>query len=147
MMIALRKFWGRVRGQWILLAVIGSIGVWGVYASAQDTGSPELEIMKPGDEGWVRLSTPYDSEIWDEFPIGDDVVLRVEASSGMTRWEPFGVFHNAIVNYPDVETGAFEKRFYRFEQSPRTEADDWKNQILFPNDQFRSAEIGLTVPA
>lgn len=87
-----------------------------------------LYILPPDSNGWVRLSSVATS----------NRLLAVEASSNLLAWETMAVTHDGLFDYPDAAAGSFQQRFYRFLSRPRVATNDWKNQILFPNDAFKS---------
>jgi hypothetical protein len=64
-------------------------------------------------------------------------VLSLEASTNLAHWTALGIFHDAIRAYPDFTTPAWPARFYRASRAPRVPADNWKNQIIHPEDPFR----------
>lgn len=91
--------------------------------------APRLEIGRPpSDSDWVRLGSPSQS----------NMVFSLEASTNLTLWQSIGVFHNALFNYPDLASGGLGQRFYRLTAAQRRLSDDWKNQLVFPGETFRS---------
>ncbi|MDB6132129.1 MAG: uncharacterized protein JWM59_372 [Verrucomicrobiales bacterium] len=70
-------------------------------------------------------------------------LLRLEASPdpGAGGWMETGRFHDALFPWADGGAGAAQRRFYRLRLSKRTAQDDWKNQLVFPEDSFRSREL------
>ena len=90
---------------------------------------PRLEILAPRSEGWVRLNSS----------IAPNTLLTVEASPDLITWQAMATAHDALFAYPDAASGVFQQRFYRLFSRSRVATNDWKNQILFPEDSFQSA--------
>jgi hypothetical protein len=87
-----------------------------------------LEIIPPVQNGWIRLNAPPQA----------NTLLRLEASPDLVTWAPFATLHDGAFAYPDAESGGLNQRFYRGISQLRTAIDDWKNQLVLPNDPFRS---------
>lgn len=101
-------------------------------AEAQLT-PPQLEIRRPGSSNdWIRLRSSFHS----------NNLLTLEASTNLSGWNPIGTLHDALLNYPDVGADDLRQRFYRVLAAPRTATNDWKNELLFPGDTFRSPGVG-----
>src|SRR5687767_12041724 len=95
---------------------------------AQPT-APRLEppqVQAP--TGWVELNSSFHS----------NTVLMLDASSDLTNWQSVGTLHDALRRYPDFGAADHPYRFYRLLAEARTATNDWKNQILFPAEPFRS---------
>lgn len=106
-----------------------------LMALAQAT-APRLEIQGPGTGGeWMRLRSTFHS----------NTVLGLQASTNLGSWQTIGTFHNALFDYPDAASGEWPRRFYRLAARPRGLTDDWKNQILFPVEPFRSSNAVQSV--
>jgi hypothetical protein len=91
--------------------------------------APQLEIRVPASStDWVRLGSSFHS----------NSLLTLEASTNLSGWNSIGTLHDALFNYPDAGAGDFQNRFYRLRVAPRAAADDWKNELLCPEDSFRS---------
>jgi hypothetical protein len=88
----------------------------------------QLEIISAERNGWIRLNAPSQS----------NTLLLLEASPDLLTWAPFATLHDGAFAYPDAEAGHLTRRFYRGFAQPRTAVDDWKNQIVLPNEPFRS---------
>lgn len=91
-------------------------------------------------QGRVRLEakvSPPDSGVVISTTTNLDSVITLLASTNLTRWEALGVFHDAVREYPDPHGPTAPGRFYRAQQAPRAATNDWKNQVLFPDDPFR----------
>jgi Pyruvate phosphate dikinase, AMP/ATP-binding domain len=89
----------------------------------------QLEIIPAERNGWIRLNAPFQS----------NTLLRLQASPDLLTWAPFATLHDGAFAYPDAEAGHLTQRFYRGFAQPKTAIDDWKNQIVLPNESFRSA--------
>ncbi len=120
------RFAGDFGGRLVLLY----LGLLGALSSAQgQVAPPRLGILPPPSNGnWVRLSTTIQS----------NAVFSLEASANLALWKPVGVFHDSLLDYPDLATGAFGLRFYRLTVTRRSSDDDWKNQLIFPGESLRS---------
>ena len=92
---------------------------------------PHLEIFRPnqGNE-WVQLNST----------VHPDTVLRLDASIDLQSWNTIGTLHDALFRYPDAGMPSHGHRFYRLQASARKSTDDWKNQILFLDEPFRSSD-------
>ncbi|HEX5223477.1 MAG TPA: PEP/pyruvate-binding domain-containing protein [Verrucomicrobiae bacterium] len=95
--------------------------------------SPRLEIHQPvSTNDWMRLRSSFHS----------NSVLTLEASTNFTDWKTIGTLHDALFNYPDTGREERQRRFYRAIMSPRVSTNDWKNELRFPEDTFRSPYDG-----
>ena len=107
---------------------------WTPSAGAQ-TAPPRLAIHRPApSDGWVRLSSSFHS----------NGVLSLEASRDLVAWQPIGTLHEALFEYPDAAAAGWLHRFYRLSATPRGPDDDWKNQLLYPVEAFRSPAAGAS---
>ena len=111
----------------VIWHLAGALGIG--LASAAQTNPPRLDISHPESNGWVRVSSSLLS----------NSVLSLEASSNLTAWQRIATAHDALRSYPDAAATNYPQRFYRASFSTRTPTNDWKNQILFPDEEFRSA--------
>lgn len=93
---------------------------------------PVLELLPRDSNGWIGLQSPADA----------GTVTVLEASSDLKTWLPIARAHEGLVRFPDPASAEERFRFYRAANVPITAADDWKNQIHFPNDPFLSAFTG-----
>jgi hypothetical protein len=104
--------------------------IWFVVVSIASSlfAQSNLSIGAPDTNGWVRLST------------GDaaNTLFDLQASSNLVTWRSIATTHDGLFDYPDAEAAGFRQRFYRFTSRERVPSDDWKNQILFPTEEFRS---------
>ena len=99
----------------------------GTFADAQ-TSSPQLQILPPTRNGWIRLDSA----------LLPNTRFTLEASENLRDWTRIATLHDGAVAYPDAAALSFAQRFYRASSEPRTAADDWKNQLVLPNEIFRS---------
>ena len=107
----------------VLLALV-------IPAKAQ-VSAPRLEIRPPiASNDWVRLNSTFHS----------NAVLTLDASTDLLGWNAIGTLHDAIFDYPDAGMSNYPHRFYRLQAAARKSTDDWKNQILFPEEDFRSPD-------
>jgi len=97
-------------------------------AGFAQTSQPRLAILPPESNGWVRVSSSLVS----------NSVVSLEASTNLTDWQRIATAHDALRPYPDLAATNFPQRFYRAGFSTRTPTNDWKNQLLFPDEAFRS---------
>ena len=111
---------------WCLVAVLST-----ALAGFGQTNRPVLSIFPPESNGWARIGSSFLS----------NSVLTLEASSDLASWQRIATAHDALRRYPDLAATHFPQRFYRATSSVRTPTNDWKNQILFPDEAFRSEVI------
>lgn len=104
-----------------------------LYPSGHCGAVPEIGLLAPVAPGEpVRV----------EGAGAAGTLLRLEAATGLSSgWQEIGRYHDALFPWPDGSAGsaASGRRFYRLLESPRTAADDWKNQIVSAEEVFRSA--------
>jgi hypothetical protein len=106
---------------------------WSLTARAQQ---PTLSIVGPtADEPGVRLQSSVHPES----------LVLLEASPNLRSWTTVGTFHDSVFSYPDIGAAGLTERFYRAQLRPREAEDDWRNQVWFPDDPFRSATAGQEV--
>lgn len=67
--------------------------------------------------------------------------MTLHSCTNFANWEPIGIFHDAVHPYPDLRTNV-PTRFYRAQMMPRTSTNDWKNQIVYPEEPFRQPSSG-----
>ena len=89
---------------------------------------PRLEIRPPKSNGWVQLNTVTLT----------NALITLEASSNLLAWETMATLHDGAFDFPDAAARNFRQRFYRVSSRARVATNDWKNQILFPAEPFRS---------
>ena len=96
--------------------------------SAQVT-APRLESLRPADSnGWVRINSTFHG----------NSLLSLEASTNFSSWQNIGTLHDALWSFPDPASAGLGQRFYRLMARTRVANDDWKNQVLYPAETFKS---------
>jgi hypothetical protein len=99
-------------------------------ASTALASSPvPLSISPPDPQGWIGLKSSAEKP---------DTVFTLRASSNLTNWIPIAIIHNGPLNFLDASAPQFQHRFYAAAHAPMTAADDWKNQVVLPDDPFAS---------
>jgi hypothetical protein len=111
---------------YVVCHLVGALGL--ALSGFAQTSAPRLSILPPNSNGWVRVSSSLVS----------NSVLSLEASSSLAAWQRIATTHDALRSYPDLAATNFRQRFYRASLSARTPTNDWKNQLLFPDEAFRS---------
>ncbi|HEX2747075.1 MAG TPA: hypothetical protein VHM91_03680, partial [Verrucomicrobiales bacterium] len=105
----------------------------GAFKMNAEITAPELSIQGP--------AVPADRvKISSSFQAG--ALLKLESSPDMFDWREARRLHDALYAYPDPAGVPPARRYYRVQASARTAADDWKNQILFPDEVFRQPQNG-----
>jgi hypothetical protein len=66
-------------------------------------------------------------------------LLRLEASDDLATWTEAARLHDAVRALPAPGLAGRPGRYYRMVSGPRGPLDDWKNQIVFPDEPFRAA--------
>ena len=118
------KFRQRMAGA--LFALLGS-----VPGHASEPG--DVSITAPDARGWPRVTLETVT----------NHVVRIESSSDMDAWQEIGRGHGRLQDYPDPAAAGQARRFYRGSFWPRLSSDDWKNQVLYPDDPLRSPDPGF----
>ena len=95
-----------------------------------------LHILPPLANGWFRF----------DMPAATNEVLQLRASPDLVQWTHLATTIGPLVAYPDAASTHFNQRFYRAQVWPRTAANDWKNQMAFPEEPFRSAFLDALQP-
>ena len=67
-------------------------------------------------------------------------VIRLETSNDLRVWNEVGRAHDRLDAFPDLGFVGDSRRFYRTLSTAKSSMDDWKNQVRFESDGFRSAE-------
>ncbi len=106
--------------------VLGPLALAACFAVAADAN--RLLVEYPAGQAWPRFSISTVS----------NRVVRLEASGDLEAWQEIARSHDALVSYPDMSAAGQHRRFYRASIVPRTAADDWKNQVHFPDDALLS---------
>lgn len=101
--------------------------------SQQTDPPPSLSLsVLPGKPSEFRLSSTEQEK----------TVLILEGSADLISWAEAGRFHDAVRAFPLAAVAAVADggpRFYRAHVAARTVGDDWKNQLVFPDEEFRAA--------
>lgn len=116
-----------------LLCLLSVPVIWGagcsICWSQQTEPPPALSLtVPPGSAAAARLSSTQHEKS----------VLKVEASGDLAAWAEAGRFHDAVRDFPLPPSAGGAPRYYRAVIAPRTAEDDWKNQIGFPEEEFRA---------
>src|SRR5688572_16001672 len=94
-------------------------------------GAPHLAVRKQiTSNDWPRLDSSFHS----------NAVLSLEASTNLNTWQPIATLHDALFDYPDAAAPGYPHRLYRLQATERSRTNDWKNQIWFPEEPFRSRD-------
>ena len=88
----------------------------------------ELTVAPPEPGGPLRLSS-------DEVA---GTLLRLEASEDLATWTEAARLHDAVRELPAPGLAGRPGRYYRMVSGARGPLDDWKNQIVFPDEPFRA---------
>ena len=113
------------------LAMLGLLAL--IWSAAAQPTAPTLEILRPPtSQAWVRLNSSLHS----------NTLLSLEASTNLATWQSIATLHDALFRYPDAATPVWRQRFYRLRAAQRGPTNNWKNQIIFPTDLFRSTNSG-----
>ena len=121
---------------------------WGAIVLASATmictraAGPNLDLISWQTNGWPKLA----------FADPTNQIYSVQSSSNLTNWSTIAVLHGRefITNPPSlsfIDPGAVgETRFYRLRVDPIRFEDDWRNQVFFPDDHFRSEPTSYGLP-
>lgn len=113
-----------------LFAGVFLVCAW-FFAVSSAPGQPAFRVSPPAGPGQaVRL----------ESPVQAGRLLRLEGSDDLSGWAEAGRFHDAVYAWAEGAALKPGRRFYRLHASARAAADDWKNQLMFPEEAFRSPE-------
>lgn len=123
---ALRRGHGRRATLWLSLLLGAGAATW---TGAEEP--PALVVLPPDSTGWFRLATG----------IADHQVLTLEASADLRSWTPIAVVHEGLRPFGDPGSASRPQRFYRARQRARTANDDFKNQVVLPEDRFMSSPL------
>ncbi|MFM1945353.1 MAG: hypothetical protein RI897_4335 [Verrucomicrobiota bacterium] len=113
-----------------LLTQLFTASLLTVTTALAQPSPPHLTSVPPSpDHPQVRLQTQSQA----------GTVLGLESSPSLNTWTPVALLHDAALNYPNLTHTPETSLFYRAWTRERTPDDDWKNQILFPEDPFLSS--------
>lgn len=76
----------------------------------------------------------------DEVP---GTLLRLEKSYDLVTWTEAARLHDAVRAFPTPGFAGRSSLYYRAIDSLRGPGDDWKNQLVFPDDPFRAEAPSL----
>jgi len=102
---------------------------------------PRLSAGAPTGNGWlpIQLHQPTNR------------VYTLQSSEDLRNWRTFAVLHGReeatnppALPYLDRPQGGL--RFYRALSQPLTLNADWRNQVFFPDDPFRSESMSFGIP-
>lgn len=112
------------RRRWIrLAAATGMLAAAAAGATARD-----LDLLPPEPGGPPRLSSG----------LVDGTLRCLEASDDLVSWTEAARLHDAVRAFPAPGFRGRAGRYYRMVTGPRGATDDWKNQLLFPDEPFRA---------
>lgn len=116
----------------------GIASLFFAWAAAGQNAALQLSIDLPQTNGWVRIR--------GDGPV--DSVLVIQASADLKAWRSIAQLLDRFFTYVDAESMGSSARFYRLTARQLTASDDWKSQILFPQDRFLSppGEPGQQAP-
>src|SRR5689334_4080221 len=67
-------------------------------------------------------------------------LLTLEATTNFATWQTIAITHDRFWNMPDAGADNFTNRLYRVRSSKLNPSDDWKNELLFPEEPLRSPD-------
>ena len=97
----------------------------------------------------------WETNGWPRIAIGAPTnnVYSVQVSTTLTNWTTIATLHGRefttnAPSLPYIDAGAdgSNHRFYRFQVKPIEFNDDWRNQVYFPDDEFRNEAVGFGLP-
>jgi hypothetical protein len=88
----------------------------------------QLQLDRGQTPGFVHISCSGPSA-W---------VYRLLASSNLTTWTELARTREGLIRYPDARSEPTAVKYYRVAAFPATEADDYKNQVVYPDDPLLS---------
>jgi hypothetical protein len=104
--------------------------------------SPRLELTGFGSNSWPRLT----------FGEPTYQLYTIQSSANLTNWTTVAVLHGRefVTNPPAlsfIDPGATDRtRFYRLRIEPIKFEDDWRNQVFYPDDEFRNESLSFGLP-
>ncbi len=116
---------------WRPVLLLGLSVSWQWAGSAQVA---KLMVAQPGTNGWVRVQSPSSDP---------NSVYTIQASTNLQAWTAVAALHGAPFTFVDPASGERAFRFYRTASAAKTPADDWKNQVTYPDDPFASYPEGF----
>ena len=91
-------------------------------ASFSLSAAERLELHHSDSDPWVRLHTAAT----------DSGVYHLESTRNLVEWLEIATTHDGLIRFPDPAATNWAHQFYRFRVEPRSDTNDWKNQIHFP---------------
>lgn len=97
----------------------------------------------------------WETNGWPRIAIADPTnrVYTLEVSSTLTNWTAVALLHGREISsnppvLPFIDAGitAAGPRFYRVHSTPLEFEHDWRNQVFYPDDDFRSEQISFGLP-
>jgi hypothetical protein len=106
--------------------------------------NPRLEVAGWESNGWPRLAIFRPTNL----------LYTIQSSKTLMNWAEIAVLHGRefttnppVLSFIDMSGAQSEHtRFYRAQAAPITFADDWRNQIFFPNDHYLSESLSFGLP-
>ena len=93
--------------------------------------------------GWPRLA----------ITAATNNVYTIQVSTTLTNWATVATLHGRefrtnLQSLPFIDAAADRSgnRFYRLRTAPIEFDDDWRNQVYFPDDEFRNEAVGFGLP-
>jgi hypothetical protein len=109
--------------------------LYALSSPAQLSG-PQLNILaRDPATSWISLSSSFQS----------NTVVSLQTSTNLRDWQSRALSHDALYAYPDLGSDRLNGRFYRLAAEQRGVEDDWKNQLLYLKESFRSTNDPLAV--
>ena len=109
-----------------------------VVVAAAAAPAPRLSIGQSPDYGWLRVAGTAEASR----------VYTIQSSSNLLHWQAIATLLDSSDLPPTTNSSSFyfldpaspllSQRFYRATSSAIASTNDWKNQISFPLDEFRS---------
>ena len=97
----------------------------------------------------------WETSGWPRIAIGAPTnnVYSLQVSTTLTNWTTIATLHGRefttnlpSLSYIDADADSSTRRFYRFQVEPIEFDDDWRNQVYFPDDEFRNEAVGFGLP-
>lgn len=114
-----------------------------LVGSVVEAAGPPLEWVRWEPNGWPRLS----------FSEPTNAVYSIQSSGTLNNWTTLAVLHGreVITNAPalsfiDPSASRGQTRFYRLRIDPLAFENDWRNQVYYPDDEFRNEAVGFGLP-
>lgn len=121
-----------------------SVVVFSLLAATSALGQTRANLQSGtiGTNGWFEMNIgPVSSQVYS-----------VEASSTLSNWAALAtligteLYTNKVLPFVDPSSSREAARFYRVRTSAISSANDWKNQVYYPQDPFLSPRTRWDVP-